>query len=248
MSRPAVWTRERLWRVSELLDAGWSDARIADALDTTIGALRSARRYYGLAPRRRRAYSAQRVARMLGFSTTATVVAWVARGWLRARCRPTADRRRHYMILHDDLLLFLEDERHWHRWSPERLAPESGLRWWAYELRGEVRFLTVGQVADRCCVETRTVNNWIRSGRLPAIRNGGWYIREDDLAGFTPPGLRSLVGLPKRRFTPEEDARLLAMRAAGRSFVDIGAAIGRSSQAACNRYHRLMAVDAEVPA
>lgn len=43
----------------------------------------------------------------------------------------------------------------------------------------------------------------------------------------------------ENRWTPEEDRRLIQMREAGGKFSDIGAVLGRTSGACCNRYKRL---------
>src|SRR5690606_22184989 len=128
----------------------------------------------------------------------------------------------------------------WHLWDPERIDPASGFRRWAQEIRAGVRFLTVGDVAERCYVEVHTVSNWIRSGRLPAVRNGNWLVRERDLDGFIPPGQLSRSGIPQRRFTRDEDQRLLAMRAAGIGWTAIARELGRPVSSVFGRYRRLM--------
>ena len=60
--------------------------------------------------------------------------------------------------------------------------------------------LTVRAVAALIGCTPQTVRNWIRSGRLPAVRRhgtpgGAWLIAEDDLAAFQEgaDGARSAV-------------------------------------------------------
>lgn len=46
-------------------------------------------------------------------------------------------------------------------------------------------FLTPEQVAEKLQVTTRSVYNWLRSGKLKGLRAGGsWRVTEDDLMAF----------------------------------------------------------------
>ena len=50
-------------------------------------------------------------------------------------------------------------------------------------------FLTLGEAAERLCVESRTLHQWIKKGWLPAVRmgvdRGNHLVREDELARCT---------------------------------------------------------------
>lgn len=43
--------------------------------------------------------------------------------------------------------------------------------------------LSLGQVAERFGVDRRTVNNWVRAGKLPAVKTlgGHWRVRTVDV-------------------------------------------------------------------
>lgn len=140
----------------------------------------------------------------------------------------------------DRLLAFLADEAHWHRWRPERIS-EPCMREWALELRAGVRFLTLTEVADRCCVTVGAVASWIQAGILPAIRNGNHMVRESDLAGFVPPWQRSRAGLRHRRWSADDDTVLCAMRVAGAPYDEIARRLGRSLSSVANRWYRVIA-------
>ncbi len=47
------------------------------------------------------------------------------------------------------------------------------------------KLLTPAQVAERLQITERTVYEWIRGGRLPALKLGRlWRIRQDELEAF----------------------------------------------------------------
>lgn len=236
--KPRRWHPHRLWTLCEGLENGLSDAQLARRLDTTRPAIQTARKRYRIAARTRQHHTARDVQRLMGIGCSKTVACWVQAGWLKARRLP---RGQHdwYSIRHDDLLVFLESLEHWHRWEPERIA-DHGLRHWAIRLRAGVRFLTIGEVALRCCVGTNAVNAWIQQGRIQAYKNGNWYVRESDLDGFTPPGQVSKAGRVTRRWTAEEDGTILALRAEGAVYREIAAAVGRSQSGVHRRYRRLV--------
>lgn len=237
--RPRVWTRPLRLRLAELLDAGLADEVIARELSAAFGcrltaeAVNLARKRYGIASRTRRAHTGRSVARLLGLGCSKQVARWCRAGWLRGRQTQRRGGNRQWRILHDDLLAFLEDEAHWHRWQPERIT-DAALREWALELRAGVAFLTVGQVAERCYVEPTTVNQWIHRGELPAVRNGNWLVRSDVLADFVPPGQR-----PRTSFTPADDELIVRMRAEGAYWREIAALLGRPETTVANRARQL---------
>lgn len=179
------WTSARLWQVAEMAERGWSDERIGAALGVTANAVCMARKRNGLVSGKRAFLSARQVGAMMGVESKAVAV-WIERGMLRGRHGTVWGPRPMWWVTYDDLLAFVEAEAHWHTWRPERISDDS-LRAYALRLRGDVRFLTVGEVAWRMCVQPGTVNRWIHEGRLPARKWGNWWVRESDLDGFELP-------------------------------------------------------------
>lgn len=63
--------------------------------------------------------------------------------------------------------------------------------------------MTTAQAAARLGVAVRTIQAWIKSGRLPARKMGrDWFIAEADLETFSPPP----QGRPPQG-TPEQETR-----------------------------------------
>jgi hypothetical protein len=250
---PKYWSeRERLQLLTGI-EAGLSSATIALRMggSRTVTAID----VYMKRHHRRRAlrpYSARRLATALGIGCSKTVAKWVALGWLHASARGqlSAGRGRRTSVLYGDILAFLEDPHYWHVWRVERIT-ERRLREFAQRVRGDVPegiYLTPGQVAARYFVGRASVHDWIQRGLFPNARRwGNWWIPESDLARpadgyrFIPPCQRSRVGIAARRFTPLEDARLLALRSTGASWHEIGRALGRPFGSCAGRYERLTA-------
>lgn len=180
------WTAARRWELMSMIERGWTDERIGRALGVSANAASCARKRYALPSRSRSLLSALDVARRLGISCSKGVVRWIDQGWLKATNGPGRGRHRVHLVREDDLMTFLEDREHWHRWDPTRI-PDKALREWATELQAGVWFLSVTEVAARMCVQPNTVSGWIRRGLLPAMRNGNYVVRESDLARFRLP-------------------------------------------------------------
>jgi hypothetical protein len=189
-----TWTPLRLLALEEGLARGRSDEEIARRLGTTATAVNLARKRRGLASRTARCGSARTVAARLGLGCAKKVAAWINAGWLRGRQGPARGANRQWIVEEADLRDFLRDSAHWHRWEVERIA-DPDLRAFADRVRAAVRFLTLGEVAGRMCVQPKTVHSWIAKGYLPAVRNGNHLVREDDLARFELPR----IGGPRRR-------------------------------------------------
>jgi len=235
------WTNAERCAVEE----GIADGLPLAAIAKRIGRSTTAVEVYckrNLRRRLRRPYSACATARLLGIGDGKTVERWARFGWLCATRHVRAGGGRRLAITHDALLTFIEDERYWHVWSPERIR-ERRLREYASEQRAAVgalgRWLTPGEAARRLGVGHAAVNDYIRRALLPARRWGNWRIRESDLAAFVSLCERSKRGIPAVRFTPTEDARLIAMRAGGATWTAIAAALGRSIGSVYGRWGRL---------
>ncbi len=72
--------------------------------------------------------------------------------------------------------------------------------------------LTVTEVAEYLGVTERTVYNWVRAGKLPAVKVGRlWRVRESDLASWLTPSTRGAIAGPY----PIPDAALVAHEAIG---------------------------------
>lgn len=180
------WTGERIWAVMGDVDHGLDDAEIAARLGVTAEAVRVVRVRNGIRCVRSHYLSARDVARLLGVDDHA-VSRWIRHGWLRAkRGKAPGGWKAQWYILRRSVDQFLNDERYWHVWKPERIT-DPDLRRRMLALRGDVRFLTVGEVADRMFVVTSTVNGWINKGYLPARKYGNWWVDSRDLARFELP-------------------------------------------------------------
>ena len=236
--KPPRWTARDLFRLDMLLDQGLSDAAIARRLKRTPEAISLTRKRHGLKSRSSRLMSARMVADLMGVGCAKSVIAWIEHGYLAGKRGPRRGPYRQWQVDEEALWRFIENRYHWHRWEPERIT-DPALREWAMELRAGVRFLTPGEVAWRCCVDASAVNVWIHNGLLPAVRNGNWLVRESDLEGFVPPHQRSRAGMTQTRFTPDEDARLLALRDSGATWTAIADALGRNISSVAGRYQRL---------
>jgi hypothetical protein len=232
------WSDADVSAISVHLENGRSDEWIAKQLGATATAIRLVRKRRGLQSRTALLYSAQRVARLMGVSCAKTVARWIEEGYLRGRRGQRRGPNRQWYVTEDALLAFIADPAHWHRWEPGRITDED-TRAWATEIRAGVRFLTPGEVAERCFVGVGAVNDWIHKGLLPAVKWGNWWVRERDLEGFVPPGQRSRKGRALRRFTGAEDARLLELRAEGKSWPRIARLLGRSVGAVAQRHRRI---------
>ena len=234
--RPKFWTPARIFELAGYLELGWSDERIGQRMGTTANAVNLARKRHGIRPRSVQLLTARTIARMLGISCSKAVSWWIRSGWLRGRRGERFGLYRMWYVRHEDLEAFLEDPSYWHLWQPERI-PDRALREWYQAARTE-QYLTLSEVAARCYVMPKTVYQWIQKGKLPAVRRGNHLIPASALVGFVPPGQRSRVGT-RRSWREEDDARLLALRAAGMTQVEVGRELGRSRRAIQAREGRL---------
>lgn len=180
------WTRQRRFQLICLIDEGKSEAEIAELLGTTPTAVRLARKRYHIDPVRAHSLSATDVMRIMGTSDAKVVTKWISRGYLEGRRIRKMGPYANWQIRRDAIYAFLEDEQTWHLWQTGRIA-DPMVRRYAEKVRGDVRFLTPGEVAERMCVAINTVNQWIHKGYLPARRWGNWWIDERDLERFELP-------------------------------------------------------------
>ncbi len=175
------WTYADEEQLGELLEAHKSYEQIASLLNRSVKAVRARCAHLGISATSAGGRTVRRTAGMLGVEDK-TVSYWCNQGWLRA----------HYVGLwmgkgpvrvveHEELLLFLEDERYWHLWEPARIT-DVGIREWTEELRAGVRYFTTGQVAERLFITHYRVNQLIRQGRLKAVKHGSnWLVKESDV-------------------------------------------------------------------
>lgn len=142
--------------------------------------------------------SARDVAKLVGKKCSKSVVYWIEQGWLPARNAGGAGHHALWRGQWDDLTAFLEQREHWMAWDAEAVT-DLPLREWAQELRAAAggRWLSIGEVARRYCVDSRAVNQWIRRGWLSATRYGNWWVWSADLEGWVAPCERPRAGIPK---------------------------------------------------
>lgn len=196
-----LWTPALIVQLESLIEDGLTDEQAAARLGFTRAAISGARRTYRIARRADILLTTTDVARLLGCNPK-TVGKWTDSGWLEGgRYDRSGGQVRLYS--RTQLLRFLEDADHWHRWRPEDI-PDTKLREYALKLRGHVRFLTYQQAAQvRCCAPT-TVKGWVAKGWLRGyLGYQGTYVREDDLLAMPLPE----IGQANRRRSWEPCAR-----------------------------------------
>lgn len=225
---PKFWTDRRLMDLADLIERGWPDERIGAHFAVSAEAVNLARKRHDIHARSAYLLSARAVARELGIPCAKTITRWITRGYLKGRRGQTWGPYRQWYVQRDHLLAFLDDPRYWHLWEPERI-PDRATRDHYRQLRRE-RYLTTGQVADRCYVTHRAVYQWIKRGILPAMRRANWLVPESALDGFTPPGQRSKIGR-RRTWTHEEECLLLRLRAQGWTWPQVASALDRTTTA-----------------
>ena len=220
-----TWTAEEIGLLYEMAGEHRSHAQIAAALGRSECGVRIKCKRLGITLTKFAGMTANRLARWLGVPCAKTVSWWCNEGWLR--CHDTGIRVHSgwvRVVEMEDLLAFLEDERHWHLWEPERIT-DAGMREWASEMRAGVRFLTTGEVGDRLGLTCAAVNDRIHRGLMRGVKRGSnWLVREED-AVYVAPGSRK--GLPRPKpLTAEECA--LVRRLWGRySVTEISLRLGR---------------------
>lgn len=180
------WDQARRFRLMTYIDAGLSNEHIGRKLGVSAQAVILARKRYGIGPTLATALSATSVASLMGAGCSKAVGRWIDAGLLTGKRIRRMGPNRGWMVQRSDLYAFVEDERTWHVWEVERIT-DPALKRYAEKVRGAVRFLTPGEVAERMYVVTNTVNQWIRKGYLPARRWGNWRIDERELARFELP-------------------------------------------------------------
>lgn len=225
-STPRVWTRERLSKLEGLIDQGMTDAQVAERMGTTAMAVTLARRRkLALPAGTLTIWTAGRVAKLFGVNVK-TAASWMRRGWLKVRRNDKYGQRIVWVTTEDDLTAFIENAAYWHVWEPARMT-DAAWREWATEVHSE-RYLTTDEVGKWLCVVPATVVSWIRNGELPAAKHGMyWRIAESALKGFVIPSNRSRAGRPRRPYSEIEERAIPILRAAGMSWDDIGALLGR---------------------
>lgn len=180
------WTQAKRFELMGMIDGGWSNAQIARHLGTTEAAVQLARKRYRIPSVFSHALSARDVADIMGVGCSKTVAKWIKARLLRGiRVRHMGPHRT-WKVSRDALYAFVEDERTWHLWEVDRITDVS-LRRHAKRVRGDVRFLTPGEVAKRYFTSHSVVNSWIHKGYLPARKWGNWWIDERDLERFELP-------------------------------------------------------------
>lgn len=185
------WGRTEHARLEQHIAAGHSYASIARFLGRSLPAVLDKAKVRGV---RRRAtgeiYSAAQIASLLGVSHQ-TVHGWIQRGWLRARDGGTA-RLCMWCVTEESLQAFLEAPAYQMAWHPSTIT-DPDLRYVGQLARaGQLRWLTLEQVAAWFDVAHATTRAWVRKGLLPTT----WYrkrhwVWERDLVGFVVPSERS---------------------------------------------------------
>lgn len=175
------WTPDRLERICELTERGFSDEQIARQMGTTFNAIHETRERHNLPRRRALVLTSSDVARLLGKKCQKSVIRWIEQGWLRGKRGFRQGPHKVWLVTWQSLEAFVRDERYWPAWDPERVTNRQLLR---VANRPPLRYLTHAEVAQTCGVEIQTVNTWIRKGWLRATRYGNWHVREDWLDEF----------------------------------------------------------------
>lgn len=233
------WTRDEHMTLAELIQAGATDAQIGRALRRSAEAVSVRRKRLGLPSRTSTLNSAARAAERLGFGCGKKTAHMIRLGLLRGRRGQVRGPNRQWYVTDAALYDFVAKPEAWPMFDVERIADVT-LRLWARECRRE-RYLTTGEVGKRYYVGSKSVVRWIELGLLRGVRWGNWRVPESALRDFVPPIMRARVKYRMIRFTPEEDARLLAMRERGRTWSHIAYILNRSVSSVHGRYERLQA-------
>ena len=188
------WTPDEVDHFVMLIDRGDHYDTVARKLQRSGVALRVKAKRMGIAmTTRSTVLTCAEVARVLGLRCPKKVSDWITRGWLVAKLRGGAAPTQHttWAVQWDDLMIFLTNPLYWMAWQAEAIT-DPDLRAEMIALRADQpRWLTPGQVAQRCCVGKGAVNDWIHWGLLPAVRYGNWWIWEKNLEGWVIPAERS---------------------------------------------------------
>ena len=184
------WDTPKLWKLMELTERGWSNARIAAHLTQqwgrtlTAAAVEQARERHGIPGVLATSLSAREVALMLGLTYSNQVNTWLAKGWLRGRRGPRVGPYPRWMVQREAVWDFVENSDHWHRWRPEVVADPS-LRLHVERVRGDARYVTATEAVlilrgRSVWVERSTVEQWAHTGHLPSVRS---TVRESGRGG-----------------------------------------------------------------
>lgn len=186
-----TWTTARRFALLTLWEQGFSDRQIGARLGVSAEAIRVMRVRLGISRRRanRDVFTAQEAARMMGCGCAKTITRWIEHGLLRGRRGSVRQgRNRLWQITRNALEAFVRDPRTWPSWRVEAIT-DPLLQSIAAEARGGVRFLTLGEAADRFGVDTSTVGQWVDNGWLPAVRigeRGNHVVRLADVDRLAP--------------------------------------------------------------
>jgi predicted site-specific integrase-resolvase len=112
----------------------------------------------------------RRVAEILGVGER-TVQRWTQHGILSCQKRSPA------YISADDIIEFLRNPDHWHRWSAENIA-NADVQEYAQRVRGKwVRNAVWARQHD---ISESTLREWLIDGKVEGRKFGGvWYIWDD---------------------------------------------------------------------
>lgn len=234
------WDERAVNRLWDMTEQGLTDEAIARRFRCSPNAVKIARqrrlqRFRRTDPTWR---TAREVAAIFGLGCSKSVARWIDLGWLSAKAGPSCGPNVKHWIEELSLVTFIENPETWVAWTPDRIT-DPDWREMATTARGGVVYLSPGQVGDRFGVQPSAVNNWIHDGQLPATRWGNWWIKESDLAGFVPPYERSKTGISPRRFTDDEDAAMVRLRAEGKTLEAIATTQGRAIGSIAGRLKRL---------
>jgi excisionase family DNA binding protein len=186
-----TWTPARKFALISLWEQGYSDAQIADKLGVSVEAvhIKRVRWHVGTKAMNRDVFTAREVARMFGIGCSKAVASWIDLGLLRGRRGPVrCGGVRKWQITREALERFIRDERTWPNWNPDRLT-DPLLKALADEVRGDVRFLTLGEAAERFHVEAATIGQWIDKGWLQGYRpgrRGNHLVKASDVERLAP--------------------------------------------------------------
>ncbi len=230
------WTRERRWELDELLDKGWSDERIAVRLGTTVGAIRNARQRFGIKARIRQGHTLTTVKRDMGVSQT-SVERWIRDGRLEAsRTSVGFGGRLAWKITNRALESFIRNPDHWHCWDVDNITDEH-LRAFAQSVRGDVRYLSMSEVARRAGVSVTAIWNAIDSGTLPVRRAGRYLrIRESDVAA----GIAERTEHANGPYSKRDDRQIVELITSGASIDDVAGELRRPVASVMNRCQLLL--------
>lgn len=192
--KPYYWTPDEVVQAELMLSGGAHLRDVSRAIGRGYEAVSHAfrRRGMGLRQMRTDVYTLADLEHIFGVRWE-MLQRWIDAGELTLRpSRFKRRQRRPCYVTPEALTAFLAHRNAWPDWAPS-LITDPVVREEAEHYRSLTlhRWLTIPELADRYCVSSRTIHDWVRimqrEGLAVQQRGRWWYVWSEDLDGWTPP-------------------------------------------------------------